>query len=202
MSIDAQGGADPSGMLPAPPPGDRGGTQPELAIGALVPDACGTCTRCIDACPTGAITPYSVDASRCISYLTIERREPLPAWSAGKLSGWAFGCDICQEVCPHNSPRRAGADVGEPNPAYAPARAELDLPAVLRWTPENRARELSGSAMKRATLPMLKRNAIALLAEPARRDPQLLAALRERAEDEGEDAMVRRAADRALGRDS
>ena len=140
--------------------------DPELALGAPS-DACGTCTRCIDACPTRAITPYSVDASRCISYLTIERREPLPAWAEGrKLAGWLFGCDICQEVCPHNSPRRAGVEVGEPNPAYRPApgrAAGLDLRAVLDWTPADRSRELSGSAIKRATLAMLQRNAIALL---------------------------------------
>lgn len=83
-------------------------------IGALLidfafePDAafrgnfCGTCTRCIDACPTQAITPFSVDASRCISYLTIEYKDETPAEIAAHLNGWAFGCDICQEVCPWN----------------------------------------------------------------------------------------------------
>ena len=141
--------------------------DPDLALGALVPDACGTCTRCIDACPTGAITPYSVDASRCISYLTIERRDPLPTWTEQKLSGWLFGCDICQEVCPHNSPRPEGVDVGAANPVYAPRRRDLDLREVLQWTAEDRSRELSGSSMKRATLAMLHRNARALLGEAA-----------------------------------
>lgn len=66
-------------------------------------DHCGTCTRCIDACPTGAIVgPYVVDGSRCISYLTIELKNELPAEFAGKTDNWMFGCDICQDVCPWN----------------------------------------------------------------------------------------------------
>lgn len=74
----------------------------ELAPDAPVADHCGTCRRCIDACPTEAITPYAVDGSRCISYLTIELKEAIPAEFAGKLNTWAFGCDICQQVCPWN----------------------------------------------------------------------------------------------------
>lgn len=67
-------------------------------------DACGTCTRCIDACPTQAITePYVLDATRCISYWTIESKaETIPADISQHMNGWAFGCDICQEVCPWN----------------------------------------------------------------------------------------------------
>ncbi len=67
------------------------------------PDRCGTCTRCIDACPTGAIVkPGVIDARKCISYLTIEKRTPLTDKEKSSLSGWCFGCDICQEVCPWN----------------------------------------------------------------------------------------------------
>ena len=66
-------------------------------------DHCGTCTRCIDACPTQAIIgPYQVDASRCISYLTIELKNEIPQEFAGKMDNWMFGCDVCQDVCPWN----------------------------------------------------------------------------------------------------
>lgn len=67
-----------------------------------IKDYCGTCTRCIEACPTNAITPYWVDGSKCISYFTIELKDQIPAEMAGKFNNWAFGCDICQDVCPWN----------------------------------------------------------------------------------------------------
>ncbi len=67
-----------------------------------IADYCGTCTRCIDACPTEAITAYEVDGSKCISYFTIELKEALPAAMTEKFGNWLFGCDICQEVCPWN----------------------------------------------------------------------------------------------------
>ncbi|MBA3664548.1 MAG: tRNA epoxyqueuosine(34) reductase QueG [Bacteroidetes bacterium] len=76
----------------------------ELEEDGPVKDFCGTCTRCIDACPTNAIVePYVVDGSRCISYLTIELKEEIPAEFKNKMDGWAFGCDVCQDVCPWNS---------------------------------------------------------------------------------------------------
>jgi epoxyqueuosine reductase len=73
-----------------------------------IPDYCGSCTRCIDACPTDAIfQPYAVDANRCISYLTIEHREPdLPSNMHQGVGNWIFGCDICQDVCPWNKFKR------------------------------------------------------------------------------------------------
>lgn len=75
----------------------------ELAPDGPLKDYCGTCTRCIDACPTDAISePYKVDGSRCISYFTIELREEIPADVKGKFENWMFGCDICQDVCPWN----------------------------------------------------------------------------------------------------
>ena len=74
----------------------------ELASDAPITDHCGTCTRCVDACPTDAITPYGVDGSRCISYLTIELKDAIPVEFAGKMNNWVFGCDICQQVCPWN----------------------------------------------------------------------------------------------------
>ena len=67
-----------------------------------VTDHCGTCTACIDACPTEALTPYNIDASRCISYLTIELKDQIPSEFQNKMDDWSFGCDICQDVCPWN----------------------------------------------------------------------------------------------------
>jgi len=75
----------------------------ELEPDGPIKDYCGTCTRCIDACPTDAIVePYVVDGSRCISYLTIELKEELPKEFSNKMDNWMFGCDVCQDVCPWN----------------------------------------------------------------------------------------------------
>jgi epoxyqueuosine reductase len=76
----------------------------ELVYDSPARDYCGTCTACMDACPTDAITqPYVVDGSKCISYFTIELKEEIPADVKGKFENWIFGCDICQDVCPWNS---------------------------------------------------------------------------------------------------
>jgi epoxyqueuosine reductase len=75
----------------------------ELIHDGQIQDYCGTCTRCIDACPTDAIVgPYIVDGSKCISYLTIELKDAIPPEFKGKMDNWAFGCDVCQDVCPWN----------------------------------------------------------------------------------------------------
>ena len=74
----------------------------ELEYDTPVTDHCGTCTACIDACPTEALTPYNIDASKCISYLTIELKDQIPTAFKNKMDDWAFGCDICQDVCPWN----------------------------------------------------------------------------------------------------
>jgi epoxyqueuosine reductase len=76
----------------------------ELEYDGPIKDYCGTCTKCIDACPTEAIVaPYIVDGSKCISYLTIELKENIPLEFKDKMDNWAFGCDVCQDVCPWNS---------------------------------------------------------------------------------------------------
>lgn len=120
-------------------------------------DHCGTCTRCIDACPTGAITaPYELDARRCISYLTIEHRGDIDADLAARMGDWLYGCDVCQDVCPHNNKVPAATD-----PALRPrfASGSLNVDEVLNWTTDEYRAKLRHSAMKRVKLPVLQRNA-------------------------------------------
>lgn len=74
----------------------------DLEADGPIKDYCGTCTACIDACPTEAIQPYKVEAEKCISYLTIELKDEIPQAFQGKMENWVFGCDVCQEVCPWN----------------------------------------------------------------------------------------------------
>lgn len=170
-----------------------------------VSDACGTCTRCIDACPTGAIEPWSVDAARCISALTIERRDAIEPELREGIGDWLFGCDICQDVCPHNRVRSEG-QVPPVNEAYAPRVRTLDVLGVLGWTAADRASVLTKTALKRATLVMWKRNAAVVASNLLRAHergegnmpPDHASALRARlaqiAADPSEDPMVREAA--------
>lgn len=169
--------------------------------GAVVEaDRCGTCTRCIDACPTGAITPYRVQATRCISYLTIERSGAISPDLAAGVGDWLFGCDVCQDVCPYNQARAGergeGGQGAAVNPAYAPRAAMLDAIEVLGWSAAERTARLSVSAMKRATLDMLKRNALVVIANAARRtgDARLRAVLARAAADATLPEWVRAAA--------
>jgi epoxyqueuosine reductase len=124
-----------------------------------VEDHCGTCTLCIDACPTAAITePYVVDSNKCISYATIELRAPeLPAEM--DLAGWLYGCDVCQDVCPWNRFEQPASEM-----RFAPREGNVDveLEDILELTPESYAARYRGSAIKRAKLAGLQRNARAL----------------------------------------
>ncbi|WP_127142289.1 tRNA epoxyqueuosine(34) reductase QueG [Flagellimonas marinaquae] len=90
----------------------------ELEYDTPVTDHCGTCTACIDACPTEAIVqPYVVDGSKCISYLTIELKNEIPSEFDGKLDDWMFGCDVCQDVCPWNRFSKSHSEpLFDPNP--------------------------------------------------------------------------------------
>jgi epoxyqueuosine reductase len=126
-----------------------------------VEDHCGTCTLCLEACPTGAIRgPYVVDSHRCISHATIELRAPeLPAEVAQNLDGWLYGCDVCQDVCPWN---RFEQPTDEPR--FEPRAGETSIPlsAISELTPESYAARFRRSAIKRAKLSGLRRNALAL----------------------------------------
>jgi len=122
-----------------------------------VVDRCGSCTRCIDACPTGAITaPYRLDARRCISYLTIEHKGEIAAELAAKMGDWLYGCDVCQDVCPWNSEPPPASD-SLVRPRFA--TGTLDLREVLSWGIDEYRQRLRGSAMKRVKLPVLQHNA-------------------------------------------
>ncbi len=132
-------------------------TTLDLAPDTPEVDHCGTCTACLDACPTGAFpAPYEMDASRCISYLTIEHRSHIADELADRMSDWVFGCDVCQEVCPHN---RHAPTTREPRFQLRPPSPRLDLDDVSTWTIEDYRLHLRGSAIKRAKLDMLQRNA-------------------------------------------
>jgi len=127
----------------------------ELVADGPMKDFCGTCTRCIDACPTEAITPYNVDASKCISYLTIELKDAIPPAFKGKMKGWIFGCDICQDVCPWNRFSRP-----HQQPAFRP-HPELEKIDQKGWeelTEETFRKVFQKSAVKRAKYSGLLRN--------------------------------------------
>ena len=126
-----------------------------------VEDHCGTCTLCIDACPTAAITePYVVDSNKCISYATIELRAPeMPAQFSGKLDGWLYGCDICQDVCPWN---RFEETTTEERFKPRAGNVNASVSEIEALTPDTYAERFRHSAMKRAKLAGLQRNARAL----------------------------------------
>ncbi len=120
-------------------------------------DRCGTCRRCIEACPTGALTePYRLDARRCIAYLTIENRGEVAEELQPGIGQWLFGCDICQEVCPWNRKAPFGSES-----AFL-SRFEsggLESREVANWGVEDYRTALKGSSIKRVKLPILQRNA-------------------------------------------
>ncbi len=127
----------------------------------MVADHCGTCTACIDACPTNAIVaPYVVDSRQCISYATIELRdENIPAAISENLTGWLYGCDICQEVCPWNRFEKPSAES-----RFGPRLGEtsVELATIADMTHDQYVSRFRRSAIKRAKLTGLKRNAAAL----------------------------------------
>lgn len=163
------------------------------------PGTCGSCTACLDACPTQAIVaPFEVDARRCLSYTTIELRGSIPRELRAPQGEWLFGCDICLEVCPFTSKGRA-ARPGDPRPSdLQPHRVvqTYSLAGVLALTPAEYEAEWVGTAMRRATLQGLRRNAAVVLGNLG--DPQALPPLRAALADA--DAVVRSHTAWALGR--
>jgi epoxyqueuosine reductase len=131
-------------------------THAEPGVGS---DPCGACTACIDACPTRAITPWSVDASKCISTFTLEERGDGSAWLADSVGDWLFGCDACQEVCPHNAPTVRSRAAGI-HPDFDGRGASHDLLTVLGWSEADRTQAFLAGTLKRVSLDMARRNAV------------------------------------------
>jgi len=124
-----------------------------------IPDFCGTCTACIDACPTNAIVQeYVVDANKCISYLTIENKNEISEEFKGKFDNWLFGCDICQDVCPWNQKFPVESLLKD----FHPQNKELTLDEVIEMNEEEFKTKFQTSPIKRAKLSGMKRNALHL----------------------------------------
>jgi len=122
---------------------------------------CGTCTRCLDACPTSAfVAPYQLDARRCIGYWTVEHRGPIDEAFADQLHGWVFGCDVCQDVCPWNRKAPPGRS---PRLEPQPGLTNADLIDWLTRDPTEFTRWLKGRSLARAKRSGLLRNAALVL---------------------------------------
>ena len=149
---------------------------------------CGTCTACLDACPTAAFpAPGLLDARRCISYLTIEHKGDVPAELRAGLSDWLFGCDVCQEVCPWNRKAPAGT---EPALQARPELETLDPIELLGLSEEEFRQRFRGTALMRTKRRGLLRNAALVLGNTA--DATALPALRRASQDE--EPVIREAA--------
>ncbi len=132
-------------------------TTLDLISDSPTPDRCGDCTRCIDACPTGAIVaPREVDARRCISYHTIENRTAAPADLSPAFGDWVFGCDACQEVCPWNRVPRLTSEAD-----FLPreGQANPDLSELAAMSEDDFGKRFSGTPIMRAKCKGIKRNA-------------------------------------------
>lgn len=128
----------------------------ELNYDSPIKDYCGSCTKCIDACPTDAIIePYVVDGSKCISYFTIELKENIPTEMKGKFNDWAFGCDICQDVCPWN---RFSKPTSEPLFAINPLIKNNNYKDWVEMTEEVFKKAFKNSPLSRTKFKGFKRN--------------------------------------------
>lgn len=138
-------------------------TNKEFNYNKPINDFCGSCTACIDACPTNAIVDnYKVDANKCISYLTIENKNEISIKLKGKFESWLFGCDICQDVCPWNKKfSKPALDVNFKNKG----NKEIELTKIIEMNGEEFKTRFEESPIKRAKLSGLKRNAEFLMPE-------------------------------------
>ena len=167
-------------------------TTAELPFDQREPDRCGTCTACLDACPTQAfVGPYVLDARRCISYLTIEHRGDIAGELAEQIGEWVFGCDVCQEVCPWNRKAEPGRE-----PALEPSGSFGELESLLELDPAAFRARFRGSPLTRTKRAGLLRNAAIVLANRGER--RAVGALN-RALGDG-DPVVRQAASWALAK--
>jgi len=131
-------------------------TNYEFSYSPVIADHCGSCTACIDACPTNAIADeYLLDSTKCISYLTIENKKEIPEEFKNKFDNWIFGCDICQDVCPWNI---KFSEVTH-NLEFLPKNKEIDIYKVINMNEEEFLERFSESPVKRTKLKGLKRNA-------------------------------------------
>jgi epoxyqueuosine reductase len=151
-------------------------------------DQCGTCTLCIEACPTAAIRePYVLDATRCLSYLTIEHRGAIPEAHREALGNHVYGCDICQDVCPYNQLAMRSDD------AHWQPRRALDLPRLVELWQESDAslrQSLKGSAMTRAKLTGLRRNLAVAIGNSGDADAIAALAVQDDSRASAQDALV------------
>ena len=131
-------------------------TNYEFDYSEEIPDFCGSCTACLDDCPTKAIVQeYVVDANRCISYLTIENKVHISQEFKGKFDDWIFGCDICQDVCPWNQKFPVESLIKD----FKPQNKQIELDEILQMTESEFKEKFRTSPVKRAKLSGLKRNA-------------------------------------------
>lgn len=131
-------------------------TNYEFDYSEIITDHCGTCTACLDACPTSAIVQeYVVDANKCISFQTIENKNEIPDELKGKFDNWIFGCDICQDVCPWNNKFSISTQLKE----FYPGNKEFSLDEILKMEENNFNTQFAESPIKRTKLKGMKRNA-------------------------------------------
>jgi epoxyqueuosine reductase len=176
-------------------------TTLELEPDAPIPERCGACTRCLDACPTDAfVSPFVLDPRRCVAYLTIESQQSVPVSLREGVGDHLFGCDDCQSVCPFNARLRVPGRASPPVDARfhaMPRWGELTLQDLLALDEDSFQRVRTGSPVGRAGRHGLARNAAIVLGNVA--DSGAANALRDAAE-RHESSMVRDAASWALGR--